>query len=117
MRISFLARTTAAIAAIAFAIALTSAAGFAASGFVGKWKTTDTDGKPFTIWLSDDGKAKGDRANEGLAGMWKEDGSAAVITWDSGWVTKITKDGDSYKKAAEKDGKPVGSPSNIEKVE
>ena len=49
--------------------------------------------------------------------MWKEEGSAAVITWDSGWVTKITKDGDSYKKSAEKDGKPVGSPSDIEKVE
>jgi hypothetical protein len=49
--------------------------------------------------------------------MWKEEGSAAVITWDSGWVTKITKDGDSYKKSAEKDGKPVGSPSGIEKVE
>ena len=117
MRTSFLARTAAALAAIAFAIVLTSAASFAASGFVGKWKTSDTEGKPFTIWLSDDGNAKGDRANEGLAGMWKEEGSAAVITWDSGWVTKITKDGDSYKKSAEKDGKPVGSPSGIEKVE
>jgi len=117
MRTGFLARATAAFAAIAFAIVLTSAAGFAAEGFVGKYKTTDTDGKPFTIWLSDDGNAKGDRANEGLAGMWKEEGSAAVITWDSGWVTKITKEGDSYKKTAEKDGKPVGSPADAEKVE
>ena len=117
MRTGFLARATAAFAAIAFAIVLTSAAGFAAEGFVGKYKTTDTDGKPFTIWLSDDGNAKGDRANEGLAGMWKEEGSAAVITWDSGWVTKITKEGESYKKTAEKDGKPVGSPADAEKVE
>lgn len=117
MRTNFITRTAAAFAAIAFAVVLTSVAGFAASGFVGKWKTTDTDGKAFTIWLSDDGKAKGDRANEGLAGMWKEEGSAAVITWDSGWVTKITKDGDSYKKSAEKDGKPVGSPANVEKAE
>ena len=117
MRTSFLARITAAFAAIAFAIVLTSAAGFAAEGFVGKYKTTDTDGKPFAIWLSDDGKAKGDRADEGLAGMWKEDGSTAVITWDSGWVTKITKDGDKYTKTAEKDGKPVGSPADAEKVE
>jgi hypothetical protein len=117
MHTRFLAKTAAGFVAIAFAIALTSAAGFAASGFVGKWKTTDTEGKQFTIWLSDDGKAKGDRANEGLAGMWKEEGSAAVITWDSGWITKITKDGDSYKKSAEKDGKPVGSPSDIKKVE
>lgn len=117
MRTSFLARAAAAFAAIAFAIVLTSAAGFAAEGFVGKYKTTDTDGKPFTIWLSDDGKAKGDRADEGLAGMWKEDGSSAVITWDSGWVTKITKDGDKYTKTAEKDGKAVGSPADAEKVE
>jgi hypothetical protein len=105
------------ILAAAFAIALTSAAVFAASGFVGKWKTTDTEGKPFAIWLSDDGSAKGDRASEGLSGNWKEEGSAAVITWDSGWVTKITKEGNSYKKSAEKDGKPAGSPSAIEKVE
>ena len=49
--------------------------------------------------------------------MWKEEGNAAVITWDSGWVTKITKEGDSYKKTALKDGKPVGSASDVEKVE
>jgi hypothetical protein len=113
----FLARTTAAFAAIALAIALTGASVLAAEGFVGKWKTTDTEGKPFTIWLSDDGTAKGDRSGEGLAGMWKEEGNAAVITWDSGWVTKIAKEGDSYKKTALKDGKPVGSPSDAEKVE
>ena len=117
MHTRFLARTAAAVAAIAFAIALTCTASFAASGFVGKWKTTDTEGKAFTIWLSDDGVAKGDRANEGLAGMWKEEGNTAVITWDSNWVTKITKDGDKYKKTAEKDGKPVGSPADAEKVE
>ena len=49
--------------------------------------------------------------------MWKEQGSAAVITWDSSWVTKITKTGDKYQKTAEKDGKPVGSPVDAEKVE
>ena len=41
----FLARTIAAFAAIAFAIVLTSAAGFAAEGFVGKYKTTDSRGQ------------------------------------------------------------------------
>ena len=112
----FLARTAPVLAALVLAIALAGAA-FAAEGFVGKYKTTDTDGKPFTIWLSDNGSAKGDRADEGLQGMWKEEGSAAVITWDSGWVTKITKEGDKYKKTAEKDGKAVGSPVDAEKVE
>lgn len=103
-------------AALALTIAL-GAAAFAAEGFVGKYETTDTEGKPFTIWLSDDGSAKGDRANEGLQGMWKEDGSAAVITWDSGWVTKLAKEGDKYTKTAEKDGKPVGSSVEAKKVE
>ena len=112
----FLARTAPVLAALVLAIALAGAA-FAAEGFVGKYKTTDTDGKPFTIWLSDNGTAKGDRANEGLQGMWKEEGNAAVITWDSEWTTKITKEGDSYKKTAMKDGKPVGSPVDAEKVE
>jgi len=113
----FLARTTAALAAIAFAIALTSAAGFAASGFVGKWKTTDTEGKQFTIWLSDDGTAKGDRSGEGLSGTWKEEGNAAVITWDSDWTTKITKEGDTYKKTAFEKGKPEGPATAAQKVE
>ncbi len=112
----FIARTTAAFAAIALAFAL-SASAFAAEGFVGKYKTTDTKGEPFTIWLSNDGNAKGDRANEGLSGMWKEEGNAAVITWDSRWVTQITKDGSSYKKTALKDGKPVGTASDAEKLE
>ena len=49
MHTRLLAKTAAGFVAIAFAIALTSAAGFAASGFVGKWKTTDTEGKQFKI--------------------------------------------------------------------
>lgn len=106
----------AALAAFAVTITLAAAA-FAAEGFVGKYETTDTEGKPFTIWLSDDGTAKGDRANEGLQGMWKEEGNAAVITWDTNWVTTITKDGETYKKSVTKDGKPVGSPAGAKKVE
>ena len=118
MRISrFLANPTASFAAIALAIVLTGASALAASGFVGKWKVVDTNGKPFTIWLSDDGVAKGDRSGEGLAGMWKEEGSAAVITWDSGWVTKIAKEGDAYKKTAIEKGKPVGEPTAATKEE
>ena len=101
----------------AIAITLAAGAAFAAEGFIGKYETTDTEGKAFTIWLSDNGSAKGDRANEGLQGMWKEEGNAAVITWDTGWVTKITKDGDAYKKSAEQDGKAVGSPADAKKVE
>ncbi|MGH6804787.1 MAG: hypothetical protein ACREC3_15695 [Methyloceanibacter sp.] len=70
----FFSRATAAAAALVFAIAMTGAGAFAAGGFVGKWKVEDTKGEPFTIWLSDDGTAKGDRSGEGLSGMWKERG-------------------------------------------
>lgn len=105
------------VAAGALAIAITAGAAIAASGFVGKWSTTDSEGKPFAIWLSEDGTAKGDRANEGLAGMWKEEGGAAVITWDTNWVTTISKDGDVYKKSVAKDGKPVGEAVKAEKTE
>jgi hypothetical protein len=114
MRLTQIFRTGA--TALALSIAL-GAAVFAASGFVGKYQTTDTEGKPFTIWLSDDGVAKGDMANKGLQGMWKEDGNAAVITWDTGWTTTLTKEGDSYTKTAEKDGKPIGSATEAKKVE
>ncbi|MGD9503094.1 MAG: hypothetical protein AB7V40_11485 [Methyloceanibacter sp.] len=113
---SFLAKIAAALAVLALAVTLTGAA-IAASGFVGKWKASDTKGEPFTIWLSDDGLAKGDRSGEGLSGMWKEEGDAAIITWDSGWVTTIAKDGDGYKKSTTQDGKPVGDASAAEKVE
>jgi hypothetical protein len=115
----FFTRIAAGFGAIAFAIALISAASFAASGFVGKWKTIDSQGKPFTIWLSDDGKAKGDlaRNDKGLAGMWKEEGNSAVITWDSGWTTTITKEGNTYTKTATENGKPAGKPTEATKEE
>ena len=115
MRITQIVSKGSATAALAFTIAVGAA--LAAGGFAGKYETTDTNGKPFTIWLAEDGSAKGNRAEEGLQGTWKEEGNAAVITWDSGWVTKITKDGESYKKSAEKDGKPAGSPADAKKVE
>jgi hypothetical protein len=108
---------TAVLAAVA--LALTGVASFAASQFEGKWKVTDTAGKAFEITLASDGTAKADRG-EGMTGTWKEEGGAAVITWDTGWTTKVSKDGDKYTKAAFKkgeatDGKPANS-SAAEKV-
>jgi hypothetical protein len=113
MRIThFFTKATVAAAALAFATVA-----FAASGFVGKWKTEDTKGQAFTIWLSDDGVAKGDEGGKALAGSWKEEGNAAVITWDTGWVTTLTKEGDKYTKTATENGKPAGKPTSAEKVE
>ena len=41
---------------------------------------------------------------EAATGTWKEEGGAAVITWKSGWITKIAKEGDKFVKTAFKKG-------------
>ena len=38
-----------------------------------------------------------------MNGTWKEEDDAAVISWTTGWKTKIIKQGDHYKKTAYKD--------------
>lgn len=87
------------VIAAAAALAL-SAVSFAAGGFAGTWKVKDTGGKDFQIVLAEDGTATADRSGEGMKGKWAEEGGAAVITWDTGWKTKIAKDGEGYKKTA-----------------
>jgi hypothetical protein len=115
---STFAKMAAAALAAMFAIAFTSFATFAASQFEGVWKVQDTSGKPFQITLSADGSAKADRAGEGMTGTWNEEGGAAVIKWDSGWTTKITKEGNKFKKTAYDKGKPLdGQPTNSSDAE
>ena len=110
---------TSTILAAVFVIGMMAVVCFAASGFEGVWKVKDTAGKPFEITLSGDGTAKASRG-EGMVGTWKQEGNAAVITWKTGWTTKITKDGDHYKKAAFGKGQPLDGPpansSDAEKV-
>ena len=107
--------------AAAFALALMSISGLAASDFEGTWKVKDKNGKPYEITLSADGSAQKSAPNEGT-GKWKEEANAAVITWDNGWTEKITKEGDQYKRAgfgkgAPLDGPPVFTTGNIEKAQ
>jgi hypothetical protein len=45
-----------------------------------------------------------------MNGTWKEDGNAAVITWDTGWTAKITKEGNQYKKTAYSKGQSLDAP-------
>jgi hypothetical protein len=104
-------KTTTAAVALAFAIALAACSNSTPSQYAGSWKVKDTSGADFEIVLASDGKATADRKGEGLSGTWKEEGGAAVIKWDSGWTTKISKEGDAYKKTAyEKDAS--AAPSN-----
>jgi hypothetical protein len=110
-------KTTVAALAGLLALAMTVTAGLAASEFEGKWKVADTTGKAFEITLAADGTAAGTQ-QEGQKGTWKEEGSAAIITWDTGWTTKISKDGDKFKKTAFKKGEPLtGTPTNSSPAE
>jgi hypothetical protein len=104
-----LSRVASVLVAVLFAFSL--AATLAASQFEGTWNTQDTKGHPFKITLSADGEATGDRAEEGLIGTWKPEGDSAVINWDSGWVTKIVKEGDKFKKQAF-EGDASGTPTH-----
>jgi hypothetical protein len=105
-----LSRLAAAFLVALFALTFTAASIFAATQFEGAWLTQDTKGNPFKITLSGDGKATGDRADEGLKGTWKEEGDTAVINWDTGWVTKIVKQGDKFQKQAFEKGGASGTP-------
>jgi hypothetical protein len=106
-----------AIFGLAAAVAINPSASLAASEFEGTWRVKDTAGKPFEITLSGNAAAKADRG-EGMSGTWKEEGKAAMITWNTGWTTKITKEGDRYKKAAYRKGQSLDSaPANISDAE
>jgi hypothetical protein len=84
----------------AAALALGAGAALADHHFIGTWKVKDSGGKDFEIVVAKDGTASADRSGEGLTGKWTEEGDALTITWDSGWKTKIAKDGEGYKKTA-----------------
>jgi hypothetical protein len=72
----------------------------------------DSKDRPFEITLSADGKATSTQ-EKAKGGTWKEEGGVAVISWATGWTTKITKEGHHYVKMAYKKGVPIdGPPSN-----
>jgi hypothetical protein len=112
MSVNLLNKVTMALIATLFALAFTAASAIAASQFEGTWMTEDTKGKSFHIELSPDGKAKGERQDEGLTGTWKGEGDSVVINWDSGWVTKLTKQGDKFMKQTFEKGQTSGAPSH-----
>lgn len=118
MHLNHIVHKTIAILGAAFlAIALVGCdSADTSSGFAGKYTTVDTQGNPMEITLSSDGGATGTRVGESMTGSWKEEGDTAVITWSTDWTTKITADGDGYKKTAFKGGTMDGSSVAAEKV-
>lgn len=84
----------------AFVVLAASTASFAGD-WSGKYETTGTKGDPFTISLTDDGKATGNMKGAAISGTWTtNDANAAEIGWESGWTTTLSKDGNAIKKSA-----------------
>ena len=122
--IRLMSKCTAVLAAAALAFTLAGCdnategdAGTDNSGFVGTFKTQDTQGNPMSITLDEEGSASGERCGEQISGSWKDEGGTAVITWSGNWTTKIAKDGDSYSKSAYQDGTQTGEAVAAEKSE
>ena len=45
-----------------------------------------------------------------MTGTWKEERNAAVITWRTGWITKITNEGGQYRKTAYRKSQALHAP-------
>ena len=84
---------------------MTAFTAVAASDFEGTWTVQGRKDTKFDITLSADGKATSTHPKN-MSGTWTEDGGTAIIKWDTGWTTKITKEGDHYtKQSITADGK------------
>jgi len=112
---SKIAKVAVAAVVACFTLAAASIGAFAGSEFEGTWAVKNTDGKPFEITLSADGNATATMEN--MAGTWKEKDGTAVISWNTGWTTKIAKEGDHYVKTAFKKGEsePANSSDAVKK--
>ena len=99
-----------ALAALLAMSVMTAFTAFAASEFEGVWTVEGRKGAKFDVTLSADGKASTTHP-KAMTGTWTEDGGTAIIKWDTGWTTKISKEGDHYvKQSVTADGK-TGNPS------
>ena len=110
---------TMSLAAVALIIGVSNAA--LAAEYEGVWKVADSKGVPFEITLNKDGTATATHTayrKKGMKGTWKEEGGAAEISWETGWITRIVKQGDKYVKYVFKKGvSPSGPPSNSSDAE
>jgi hypothetical protein len=99
--------------AIMFLVAVASSSARAApNDFQGTWEVRDSSGNPFDITLLADGKATS-TLHPDQTGSWKEQGSAAVITWSTGWTSKIEQSEGHYTRTAYRPGRqPSDSPNH-----
>ena len=75
-----------------------------AGEYDGSWLLYDTHGGAFEATLSQDGTASGTHVDSMKHGTWKEVDGAVVISWKTGWTTRIAKQGEKYIKSSFKPG-------------
>lgn len=95
------------LAFITFSYALGISNYAIAGQYDGSWQLYDTHGGGFEATLEKDGTASGTHGDSMKHGTWKEIGGAAVISWKTGWTTRIAKEGDKYVKTSYKPGTTV----------
>lgn len=78
-----------------------------AGEYDGSWLLYDTHGGNFEATISKDGSASGTHGDSMKHGTWKEVDGAAVISWKTGWTTRISKQGDKYIKTSFKPGTTI----------
>ena len=94
---------------------MTAFTAFAASDFEGTWTVQGRKETKFDITLSADGKATSTHPKN-MNGTWTEEGGTATIKWDTGWITKISKEGDHYtKQSVTADGKAGNTSPAVKK--
>lgn len=78
-----------------------------AGEYEGSWMLYDTHGDDFEATLSADGTASGTHGDSMKHGTWTEVDGAVVISWKTGWTTRIAKQGDKYVKTSFKPGTTI----------
>ncbi|MES2182842.1 MAG: hypothetical protein V4493_12190 [Pseudomonadota bacterium] len=90
------------------AVTLFGISSYALAGdYEGSWLLLDTHGGGFEATLSKDGSASGTHGDAMKHGTWKEVDGAVVISWTTGWTTRIAKQGDKYVKTSFKPGTTI----------
>lgn len=101
------------LVSLTFALAFSTSGAVLAGEFEGGWVLNDSNGKPFDVSLNADGTASGTHNDSMKEGTWIEVDDAAIIHWNTGWVTRITRQGDKYFKQAFKPGTSLSdNPAN-----
>lgn len=78
-----------------------------AGEYEGSWQLYDTHGGGFEATLNKDGSASGTHGDSMKHGTWKEMDGAVVISWKTGWTTRIAKEGKKYIKTSYKPGTSI----------